>query len=87
MRTVTCALLLALSLPAFAQWKVDTTVPDWCQRGNLHWAIHYGRVTHSDVDLMRAARQNLDHGAGYESPQTRAYAASQGIKDLVYICS
>lgn len=87
MRPITCAMLLALSLPALAQWKVDSTVPDWCHRGNLHWAIHYGRVTRSDVDLMHAARQNLDHGAGYESPETRAYAASLGIKDLVYICS
>ena len=35
----------------------------------------------------RAARQNLDHGADYESAATRGYAAGLGIKDLIYICS
>ena len=89
MRTaaIVLVLLVVAVLPSAAHWTVDTTVPEWCQRGDLHWAIHYGRVTRSDVDLMIKARQNLDHGAGYESDATAAYAAANGVRDLIYICS
>lgn len=87
MRHVLTVALMTLSLSASAHWEVDTTVPDWVRRGDLHWALHYSRVTGSDVDLMIAARQNLNHGAGYDSPETRRRAAEGGIRDLVYICS
>lgn len=80
-------LLSAGIAPSAAHWTVDATVPDWCWRGDLHWAIHYGTVTRSDVDLMLKARQNLDHGASYDSDATTAYAAQRGLHDLIYICS
>jgi len=80
-------LLTAATAPSAAHWTVDATVPDWCWRGDLHWAIHYGTVTRSDVDLMLKARQNLDHGASYDSDATTAYAAQSGLHGLLYICS
>jgi hypothetical protein len=87
-RVMLSLLLLSAAVgPAFAHWTIDPTVPDWCRRGDLHWAIHYGSVTRSDVDLMLHARQNLDHGADYDSQSTAAYAAEQGLHDLIYICS
>jgi hypothetical protein len=79
--------LLLLTASAQAQWDVDKTAPEWCQRGNLHWALDYSRVTQPDVDLMIAARQNLDHGANYNSAETAAHAAAGGLHDLIYVCS
>ena len=95
MKTIHCgqgrfhflAALFGSCVIAGAQWSVDATVPEWCQRGELHWALHYGKVTRSDVDLMIAARQNLDHGASYASPEIATAAAARGMHDLVYICS
>jgi len=80
--------LLLAAIPSWAHWTVDETAPPWCRRGELHWALHYGKVTRSDVDLMVAAHQNLLVGPGkFDSKQTRAYAASKGIHELVYICA
>ena len=80
-------LLSLAAAPSPAQWEVDKTVPEWCQRGNLHWALDYGRISQPDVDLMIAAKQNLDHGANYDSADTAAHAASGGLQDLIYVCS
>ena len=88
MRTILiCLLILSCAAPSWAHWVVDPNVPEWCRRGDLHWALHYGKVTRSDVELMVAAGQNLNHGASYDSPDTAARAAAAGIRDLVYVCS
>ncbi|MCX6899028.1 MAG: hypothetical protein NT105_10025 [Verrucomicrobia bacterium] len=84
-RSAVFLLLTVATSPA--HWTVDETSPEWCQRGNLHWAIDYSRVTKSDVELMAAAHQNLDHGASYDLAETAAYAASRGLYDLIYVCS
>ncbi len=78
---------LLAAAPSLAHWEVDNTAPEWCQRGTLHWALDYSRVTSPDVDLMIAAQQNLDHGASYDSAETAAHAAAGGLHDLIYVCS
>jgi hypothetical protein len=85
---VSLALCGAFAGPAAADWLVDTSVPPWCQRGELHWAIHYGAVTSSDVNLMVKARQNfVQLGGNYVSKEAADQAHAGGLHDLIYVCS
>ena len=87
MRYRLLVVVLVLVSQAAAHWTDHPELPDWAQRGQLNWALHYSRTTHELVDLFADHHQTLIHGGSFDSPETAAYAASKGIRYMPYVCS
>jgi len=88
MRRIAALLLLVGTLaPAGAHWDAEGDLPEWAQRGRLHWCLHYSTATRELVDLFADHHQTLLHGGSFASDETAQYAASRGLRYMPYVCS
>jgi len=86
-KLVACLVMLALSATCYAHWTEHPELPDWAQRGRLHWCLHYARADREKVDLFLDGGQTFVHGGSFDSEETAEYAREQGLRYMPYVCS
>ena len=79
-KLVACLVMLALSATCYAHWTQHPELPDWAQRGRLHWCLHYARADREKVDLFLDGGQTFVHGGSFDSEETAEYAREQGLR-------
>lgn len=79
--------LLIVPTVCHAHWTQHPELPDWAQRGRLHWCLHYARADREKVDLFLDGGQTLVHGGYFDSDETAEYAREHGLRYMPYVCS
>ena len=88
MRILICCIACMMATTwAFAHWTDQPDLPDWAQRGHIHWCLHYSTANRELVDLFLDGGQNFLHGGAFDSPETGQYAAEHGLRYMPYVCS
>ncbi|MCD6360530.1 MAG: hypothetical protein J7M38_06640 [Armatimonadetes bacterium] len=82
-------ILAAMSVVAScaARWTEHPDLPDWAQRGTLHWCLHYATADRELVDLFADGGQTFIHGGRFDSDETGEYAERLGLRYMPYVCS
>ncbi len=86
-RAMPCLVVLTLSSACWAHWTEHPELPDWAQRGRLHWCLHYSTANREKVDLFLDGGQTFVHGGRFDSDETAEYAGERGLRYMPYVCS
>ncbi len=61
-----CVVLLATCTTSFAEWRDHPELPDWCQRGKVHWTHGFTKMDLARVNMLIELDQNLKQSGSFQ---------------------
>jgi len=82
-----CVMALSVCGPSFADWRDHPELPDWCQRGKVHWIHGFTTMDLARVNMLIELHQNLKQSGSFADEQAAVRAREGTLRYQPYICS